>query len=311
MTALPHFDADTIRSVVDMPTCIKALREGSRELGDLYPRAQVPLGAGDDFLMMPAVSPAGIGVKVVNVISGNRDLGLPLIHGFYLYCNRETGVPTATLDGSALTTLRTPAASALATDVLARADATTLGIFGTGVQARGHVESMLVVRPGIDRVVVSGRTAATSDHFVADPAVQALVGDRDLVAGTAEEAAGCDVVCGCTSSTEPVVPTAAVRPGAHVGLVGSYSMARREVDAALLARASVFVDDRHAAAAEAGDLMVPAQAGDWSFDAVAGDLAELCLGTAGRRSDDEITLFKSVGLAVWDLIVAGTVVRTN
>ena len=311
MTGLPHFDAKAIRAVVDMPTCIEALREGSRELGKLHPRAQVPLGPGDDFLMMPAVSPAGIGVKIVNVVSGNRDRGLPLIHGFYLYCDRETGVPTATLDGSALTTLRTPAASALAADLLASRDATTLGVFGTGIQARGHIEAMLVVRPGIDRIVVSGRTAASAVGFVADPNVQALAGDRELVSGTPEETAGCALVCGCTSSTEPVIPTTAVRPGAHVGLVGSYSTARREVGAELLARATVFVDDRHAAAHEAGDLMVPAEAGDWSFDAVAGDLAELCLGTAGRRDDDEITLFKSVGLAVWDLIVAGAVVRAD
>ncbi len=311
MTGLPHFDAEAIRSVVDMGSCIEALRAGSRELGDLHPRAHVPLGPGDDFLMMPAVSPAGIGVKIVNVVSGNRDRGLPLIHGFYLYCDRETGVPTATLDGSALTTLRTPAASALAADLLARPDAMTLGIFGTGVQARGHIEAMLVVRPGIDRIVVSGRTADSADRFVADARIQDLVGDRALMAGTPEEAAGCAVVCGCTSSPEPVVPTDAVHPGTHVGLVGSYSMARREVDSALLARSSVFVDDRHAAAHEAGDLMVPAQAGTWSFDAVVGDLAELCLGAVGRTSDDEITLFKSVGLAVWDLIVAAAVVRAG
>ena len=155
---LPHFDAEAIRSVVDLSTCIEALREGSRELGELHPRSQVSLGEGDDFLLMPAVSPAGIGVKVVSVVSGNRDHDLPLIHGFYLYCDRETGVPTATLDGSALTTLRTPAASALAADVLARPDATTLGIFGTGVQARGHVAAMLTVRPTVERIVVSGRT---------------------------------------------------------------------------------------------------------------------------------------------------------
>ena len=95
---LPHFDAEAIRSVVDLSTCIEALREGSRELGGLHPRSQVSLGEGDDFLLMPAVSPSGIGVKVVSVVSGNRDRDLPLIHGFYLYCDRETGVPTATLD---------------------------------------------------------------------------------------------------------------------------------------------------------------------------------------------------------------------
>jgi ornithine cyclodeaminase len=311
LTGLPHYDAEAIRAVVDMSACIEALRSGSMELGDLHPRTQVSLGPTDDFLMMPAVSPAGIGVKIVNVVSGNRERGLPLIHGFYLYCDRETGVPTATLDGSALTTLRTPAASALAADLLARPDAATLGVFGTGVQARGHLEAMLVVRPGLDRIIVSGRTPESSVDFVTDPKVVGLAGGRALVAAGSEETAGCDIVCGCTSSTTPVIPTHAVRPGAHVGLVGSYSMARREVDADLVNLASVFVDDRHAAAAEAGDLMVPAEDGEWSFDAVVGDLAELCSGRVGRTSDDEITLFKSVGLAAWDLIVASAVVKAG
>ena len=311
MSGLPHFDAGAIAEVMDMASCIEALRAGSRELGDLHPRAHVPLGPGDDFLMMPAVSPAGIGVKVVNVVSNNPGRGLPLIHGFYLYCDRETGVPTATLDGSALTTLRTPAASALAADVVARPDATSLGIFGTGVQARGHLEAMLVVRPDVDRIVACGRTPESSTAFVADPVVVALAGGRWLEVGAPGEAAACDVVCGCTTSTEPVVPTGAVRPGAHVGLVGSYSTARREVAPDLLRRASVFVDDRGAAADEAGDLILAAEAGEWSFDAVAGDLAELCLGTAGRTADDEVTLFKSVGLAVWDLMVAGAVVHAG
>lgn len=311
MTGLRHFDAASIAEVMDMASCIEALRAGSQELGDLHPRAHVPLGPGDDFLMMPAVSPAGIGVKVVNVVSDNPARGLPLIHGFYLYCDRETGVPTATLDGSALTTLRTPAASALAADVLARPDATSLGIFGAGVQARGHLEAMLVVRPDVDRIVACGRTPESSAAFVADPAVVTLAGGRNLEAGDPGEVAACDVVCGCTTSTEPVVPTDAVRPGAHVGLVGSYSTARREVAPDLLCRAAVFVDDREAAADEAGDLILAAEAGDWSFDAVAGDLAELCTGAAGRTSDDEVTLFKSVGLAVWDLMVAGAVVSST
>ena len=307
MTGLPHHDAEAIRAVVDMATCIEAIRAGSVELGDLHPRTQVSLGPTDDFLMMPAVSPAGIGVKIVNVVSGNRERGLPLIHGFYLYCDRETGVPTATLDGSALTTLRTPAASALAADLLARPDVTTLGVFGTGVQARGHVEAMLVVRPGITRILVTGRSEGSAESFV----TSLDVGGRPAVAAGPRETAGCDIVCGCTSSTTPVIPTDAVRPGSHVGLVGSYSMARREVDADLVNLASVFVDDRHAAATEAGDLMVPAEEGEWSFDAVVGDLSELCVGKVGRTADDEVTLFKSVGLAAWDLIVAAAVVRAG
>ena len=184
-------------------------------------------------------------------------------------------------------------------------------MFGTGVQARGHIEAMLAVRPAISQIVVSGRTPESSAAFVADSSVVDLAGSRALVAGTPEEAASSELVCGCTSSTDPVVPTAAIQPGTHVGLVGSYSTARREVAPDLLAKATVFVDDRGAAADEAGELILAARSGDWSFGAVAGDLTELCLGTTGRTSDDEITLFKSVGLAVWDLIVADTVVRTN
>ena len=311
MTNLPHFDAHDIRSVMDMASCIEALRAGSRELGDMHPRAHVALGPGDDFLMMPAVSPAGIGVKVVNVVSDNPSRGLPLIHGFYLYCDRSTGIPKATLDGSALPTLRTPAASALAADLLARSDATSLGIFCTGVQARGHLEAMLLVRPNIERIVTCGRTEASSTAFATDLNVLELADGRRLEAGSPEATASCDLICGCTTSTEPVVPSANVRPGSHVALVGSYSTARREVAPDLLTRSSVFVDNRGAAAEEAGDLILAAKVEKWSFDRIVGDLAELCLGTVGRTSDDEVTLFKSVGLAVWDLIVAGSVVQAN
>ena len=306
MTALPHFDAEAIVAAVPMADAVEVLRAAFRDLGDLHPRRQVSLGPADDLLMMPAVAPTGIGVKIVTVVSGNPGRGLPLIHGFYLYCDRETGVPTATLDGSALTTLRTPAASALAADMVARPDATSLGIFGTGVQAAGHVEAVLAVRPGIEAVVVCGRTPEQGEAF----AVSVDAGDRTVAAATADEVAACDVVCGCTSSTEPVVPTAAVRPGTHVNLVGSYSTARREVDDDLVAAATVFVDEREAAAEEAGEL-IHAAAGDWSFDRIAGDLAELATGQVGRTADDEITLFKSVGLAVEDVVVAAAVVARS
>ena len=167
MSALPYFDAEAIVAAVPMPAAIELLREAFRDLGELHPRRQVSLGPSDDLLMMPAVAPSGIGVKIVTVVSDNPSRGLPLIHGHYLFCDRETGVPLATLDGSALTALRTPAASALATDVLARSDVRTLGIFGTGVQARGHIEAVLAVRPGIESVVVCGRSPESSEAFAA------------------------------------------------------------------------------------------------------------------------------------------------
>ncbi len=306
MTALPHFDAEAIVAAVPMADAVEVLRAAFRDLGDLHPRRQVSLGPADDLLMMPAVAPTGIGVKIVTVVSDNPSRGLPLIHGHYLFCDRETGVPLATLDGSALTALRTPAASALATDVLARPDVRTLGIFGTGVQAAGHVEAILAVRPDIESVVVCGRTPEQGEAFAAS--VDA--GGRPVNAAPPGAAAACDVVCGCTSSAQPVVPTAAVRPGTHVNLVGSYSTARREVDDDLVAASSVFVDERAAAAEEAGEL-IHAAAGDWSFDRIAGDLAELATGQVGRTADDEITLFKSVGLAVEDVVVAAAVVARS
>ena len=306
MSALPYFDAEAIVAAVPMPAAIEVLRDAFCALGELHPRRQVTLGPFDDLLMMPAVAPVGIGVKIVTVVSGNPSRGLPLIHGHYLFCDRETGVPLATLDGSALTALRTPAASALATDVLARPDVRTLGIFGTGVQARGHIEAVLAVRPEIESIVVCGRTSEQSEAFAAS--VDA--GGRALAAATADEVAPSDIVCGCTSAAEPVIPTAAVRPGAHVNLVGSYSTSRREVDDDLVGAASVFVDDREAAAEESGEL-IHAAAGSWSFDRIVGDLADLASGRAGRRGDDEVTLFKSVGLAVEDVVVAAAVVARS
>ena len=304
MTGLPHFDADAV-AAVGMAGAVEALRLGSIDRFDPSPRGHVPLRTGDDLLLMPAVSSSGMGVKVVTVLSENPARGLPLIHGFYLYLDRETGAPRATLDGSALTSLRTPAASAVATDVLARTDVETLGIFGTGVQARGHVEAMLVVRPGLSEVVVCGRTNAAAEDFAASVEAE----NRGVRSGSAEDAAACDVVCCCTTSAEPVVPAAAVRAGAHLNLVGSYSTARREVDAKLLNRVDVFVDHRQAAADEAGELILAAAESRWSFERIVGDLSDLVNGRAGRANKEAVTLFKSVGLATWDLLVAGLVVE--
>ena len=304
MTGLPHFDADAV-AAVGMAGAVEALRVGSIDPFDPSPRGHVPLRTGDDLLLMPAVSSSGMGVKVVTVLSENPARGLPLIHGFYLYLDRETGAPRATLDGSALTSLRTPAASAVATDILARTDVETLGIFGTGVQARGHVEAMLVVRPGLSEIVVCGRTNAAAEEFA--DSVEA--DGRVVRSGSAEDAAACDVVCCCTTSVEPVVPSAAVQAGAHLNLVGSYSTARREVDAELLNRVDVFVDHRQAAADEAGELILAAAESRWSFERIVGDLSDLVNGRAGRANNEVVTLFKSVGLATWDLLVAGLVVE--
>ena len=307
MTALPHFDAASISAVVDMDTAIKALTEAFKNLGKLHPRTQVSLDVTDDLLLMPAVTPLGIGIKTVTVMSGNPAKDLPLIHAHYLLCDRDTGRPQATFDGSALTSLRTPAASGVATEVLAQSQITSLGIFGTGVQAQGHIDAMLSVRPNIETIFVCGRTSKASIKFTNT----ANGHGRKMVAASAEETAEADILCGCTSSTTPVIPTDSVRNGTHINLVGSYSAARREVDIDLVTASSVFVDEREAAENEAGELIHADASDQWCFDFILGDLSDLCLGKIGRSDEEEITLFKSVGLAVEDVVIAATVLAAH
>jgi len=304
--SLSHYDADAIVSSVPVSTAIAILRTIFQECEDLHPRQSISLGNFDDLLIMPAVSPIGIGVKIVTVVSDNPSHGLPLIHAHYLFCDPKTGVPLATLDGSALTALRTPAVSALATDILAPSEPTTLGVFGTGTQARGHIEAMIEVRPSLESVIVYGRTSEKSQDFAA----KIEPNGRQIDAGSADEAAACDIVCGCTSAAEPVIPTEAVQPGSHLNLVGSYSSSRREIGNDLVNLASVYVDNREAAMAEAGEL-IHASAGPWSFDQIVGDLGELVRGEVGRQHTNEITLFKSVGLAIEDVAIAAAVIKAG
>jgi ornithine cyclodeaminase len=224
-----------------------------------------------------------------------------------LLCDRDTGRPQATFDGSALTSLRTPAASGVATEVLAQSDVTSLGIFGTGVQAQGHIDAMLSVRPNIETIFVCGRTFEASIKF----ADTANGHGREILAASAKDTAEADVLCGCTSATTPVIPTSSVRNGTHINLVGSYSAARREVDIDLVAASSIFVDEREAAENEAGELIHADASNQWCFDSILGDLSDLCLGKIGRSSKEEITLFKSVGLAVEDVVIAATVLAAH
>jgi ornithine cyclodeaminase len=239
-------------------------------------------------------------VKLVGIQPANQSRGLPIIQGVYVLFDMRIGRPVALLDGAALTTLRTPMISALASDALARHDVRSLGIIGTGPQAIAHVHAMHVVRPDIDEVVVAGRTA---DH-VANVVDQLVSTGKAAVAGSYADAAECDIVCAATRADTALFGLADVKAGAHVNLVGSYRLDLREVAADLVAGSTVVVDDVAAARAEAGDLHLAVQEGVWSWDRIAGDLTDLASGRLKRTSYAEITLFKSVGLAVQDLVIA-------
>ena len=232
---------------------------------------------------MPAAAGDAAGVKLVGIQPANPARGLPIIQGVYVLFDMRIGQPVALFDGAALTTLRTPMISALATDALARADARSLGVIGTGPQAVAHVRAVRVVRPDLESVVVAGRTAAHVDRVVDELVGRRRVGDRRVAMQTPRRA---------TSSARRHAPTAPCSaspmcdPGAHVNLVGSYRLDLREVAADLVAASTVAVDDLAAAKAEAGDLHLAVAEGAWSWDRIAGDLTDLASGRLRRTSDE-------------------------
>jgi alanine dehydrogenase len=198
--------------------------------------------------------------------------------------------------------LRTGAASGLATRLLARADAHTLGLLGYSVQADAHLEAVCAVRD-IREVRVWGRSPERAQQFVDRHANTTRA--RLLVAATAREAAACDVVCAVTGAREPVIRGEWVQPGAHVNLVGAHAPDAREADTALIARARVYVDSNAGAWSEAGDLLIPLAEGAIDRTHVAGEIGALLLGRiAGRTRADEITVYKSLGSVAQDLVAA-------
>ncbi|WP_239516189.1 MULTISPECIES: ornithine cyclodeaminase family protein [unclassified Streptomyces] len=265
------------------------------------PRSALPVPGGGELLLMPAATGAYAGVKIAGVAPGNPGLGLPRITGSYLLLDGPTLRPLALLDGAALTTLRTPAVSALALrHLLPAGRPLRMLLFGSGPQAYGHLEAVLALRQLAEVVVVARDPAGArklAEHarglgVPARPGVAAEVADADLV------------VC-CTTSREPLFDGRLIAPGATVVAVGSHEPDAREVDTALVRRAAVYVESRAAALREAGDLLVPEAEGAIGAGHISGTLADLVAGRmpgAGTASCPQ--LFKSVGMAWEDLAVA-------
>jgi len=247
------------------------------------------------------VEPPALGAKIVSVFRGNAARGLPTVTSIYVLSDYATGVPLAIMDGSYLTAIRTAAGSACATRQLARPAARTLGVFGTGVQARFHVETIRRVR-ALDRVLVSGSSPEKAQAFAAW--VRQATG---LAAESASPAAtsAADIVAACTTSPTPVVVADHVGDGAHVNAVGAFTPSTRELPSALIGRARVYVDTRAGACAEAGDLLLAVEDGAFALADVAGELGEVILGTTpGRPSAEAVTVYKSVGAAFLDAATA-------
>jgi len=250
-----------------------------------------------------------LGVKVLTTYPGNAARGKPSLSATYLLASGATGEALAVIDGTALTLWRTAAASALAASFLARPDASRLVMVGAGALARYLVEAHASVRP-ISEVLIWNRHGLRAEKVAAD-----LTGRTYAVRATddLEKAVrAADVISCATSSHEPLVHGLWLKRGTHLDLVGGYTPDMRECDDEAVRRARLYIDTREGALKEAGDLILPFQAGVRRESDVVGDLFDLCRGKVeGRRSEGEITLFKSVGTAIEDLAAAQAVIEAR
>jgi ornithine cyclodeaminase len=298
-----YLDADTLSNLLQPNALINALRRGFASAVDQPARTHLDIGssAADSatLLLMPAWNDHYLGVKTATIHPANNSINLPSVHASYLLMEAATGRDLAILEGTTLTRLRTAAASALASTFLSRPDASTLLLIGAGSLAAPLIEAHCSVRP-IDRVMVWNRndTRRAALEAAIDGPIE-WVGDLDQAVTQAH------IISSATLSTEALIRHTYVRPGTHVDLVGAYKSGMRESDAALISSSSVFVDTHEGARHEAGDLLAAASELDWSFDRIEADLKALCTGEhSGRASGAEITVFKSVGASLEDLVAA-------
>ena len=298
-------DADQTRSHLDFEGLVPALREAFAHEATVPPRHVHAVGAGDDrgtVLIMPAWSEAGfLGIKTINIFPGNGARGLPGLHATYLLYDAHTGVPLAQLDGNEITAHRTAAASALGASFLAREDASSLLVLGTGRVARLLPAAHASVRPIREVRVWNHRPepARALATRLNEAGFRARASD-DLAHATAQA----DIVSCATLSTAPLIHGEWLGPGTHLDLIGSFTPQMRESDAQCFARSRVFVDTPEALS-KSGDVLEAIIATAFDAAQLQGTLGELCQGMrAGRAGDAEITLFKSVGTALEDLAAA-------
>jgi ornithine cyclodeaminase len=254
---------------------------------------------------MPAWSKAFTGLKTVVVKTDNAAKGLPTITASYLLIDNDTGATVAMMDGTELTRRRTAAASALAADYLARKDAAAMVMVGAGALGAHFIRAHRAVRP-IRRVSIYNRSLNKAEALAREIAREGI--DAKAVSNLEDAVRDADIVSCATTSTAPIVKGAWLKPGAHVDLAGAFKPGMRETDGDVMARSRVYVDTREGALAEAGDLLQARDEGKFRMEDVAGDLFDLCRGkVSGRKDEHEITLFKSVGTAIEDLVTAAMV----
>ena len=302
-----------INKIVAMNEAIEAMKTAFVQLGK--GEAIIPTRLSTDIpdknatsLVMPAYSLDSpyYTVKVVSVNYSNPQKGLPLLHSLVQVFDASKGNIVATLDGESVTAIRTGAVSGLATGMLAKKDAKVGAVFGTGVQAKSQVEAILAVK-NLEKILVFSRTKESAKLFcnlIYDTfSIKASIGDKDSL----KEA---DVICTATPSKKPLFDHGDLSMGVHINAIGSFKPYMQEIPVETVINSKVIVDKRETCTVEAGDLIIPVEEGIWSFDLVHGELGQVISGeVSGRDSEDEITLFKSVGNAIQDLALANMIMK--
>lgn len=315
MTQLRILSGQQVRQAVTMNDVIDAMHEAFVELS--AGRAEMPIRAqisidkpqGTALFMPSYMSPAKmIGVKTVTLFEDNRKNNIPYIQGMVCLLDGTNGAPRAVLDGMTITAIRTGAVSGLATRLLSREDAKTCGVFGAGVQGRTQLEAVCAVR-NITKVYIYDMFTESSRKFAKE--MGESLGVEIVVAATQQEAVqDADVICCATISETPVFRDSDLPDGVHINAVGSYKPHVQEVPEEMVLRSRLYVDHRESALEETGDLIIPIRNGSMTEQHIVAEIGQVAAGEApGRVSDDEITFFKSVGVAVQDLAAATAALR--
>ena len=299
-----------VERLLDMEGCIEAMAGILEALarGELFQPLRTitfPPGEKSGIGLMPAHrsgAQSAYSLKTICLFPDNPTRGLDAHQGTVTLFSGETGQVRALMNASAITAIRTAAVSAVATRLLARDDASELAIVGSGVQGRSHIEAMQAVRPWT-RIRVASRTYENAQALADETGAQAAESVEEAVRGA-------DVVVTATNSSEPVLRHEWLKPGAHVNAVGSSVKTARELDTATMAAGSLFVDRRESTLNEAGDYLFAAEEGAIGPDHIRAEIGEILTGKhPGRTAPDELTVFKSLGLAVEDLAAAEYIVR--
>ncbi len=307
--------ANEVQELLPMDECIDVMARALETLGRgdginplrsamLLPEKVGLLGLMASYL----ADPPAVGIKVVTVFPGNHGTAFDSHQGAVLLFDMEHGSLRAVIDASSITAIRTAAVSGLATRLLARENAGDLALLGTGVQARTHLEAMLAVRP-LRRVRAWSPTPERRARFAEEQSARHGI-EVEATASAEEAVRGADIICTVSAARQPILLGEWLQPGTHINAAGSSIKSTRELDTAAVVMSELFVDRRESTLNEAGDFLFPKQEGAIDDDHIKGEIGELLLGDcAGRRSDEEITLFKSLGLGVEDLAAAHHIYR--